>query len=197
MKYYKKEFNLHVEDNIKTHLSLLTISENISDAINEITKSIRKGGKLMFCGNGGSAADAQHLAAEYLVRLRPKVNRKPLPAISLAQDTSTLTACGNDYTFDDIFLRPFQALASKHDILICLTTSGNSKNIIKVLQEAKRRKIFTIGILGNDGGRAKKFCDIKLIVNSKITSRIQECHIFLGHFILEQVENLLIKKKKI
>jgi D-sedoheptulose 7-phosphate isomerase len=197
MKNLQSRLESNLNDNLTTHLSILDISRDIFKAIDVIRVCLKRGGKLLFCGNGGSAADAQHLAAEYLVRLRPKVNRKPLPAISLAQDTSTLTACGNDYTFDDIFLRPFQALASKHDILICLTTSVNSKNIIKVLQEAKRRKIFTIGVLGNEGGRAKKFCDIKLIVNSKITSRIQECHIFLGHFILEQVENLLIKKKKI
>jgi D-sedoheptulose 7-phosphate isomerase len=104
----------------------------------------------MFCGNGGSASDAQHLSAEYLVRLRPNVNRKPLPAISLAQDTSTLTACGNDYDFSDIFVRPFQALAKKNDILIVITTSGNSLNVIKVLKEARSKKITTLGFLGSN-----------------------------------------------
>lgn len=154
---------------------------------------MKKGGKLWFCGNGGSAADAQHLAAEYLVRLRPNVNRNPLPAISLAQDTTTLTACGNDYSFDDIFLRPFKALADRNDILVCITTSGNSKNIINVLREAKKRKIFSIGLLGNGGGKAKKYCSRHLIVPSNSTARIQECHIFLGHFILEKIEDFFIK----
>ena len=193
----KNSFKDDLSENIYTHQKLIDLFPEINSAIKIIFKKIKMGGKLLLCGNGGSAADAQHLAAEYLVRLKLKVNRKPLPAISLAQDTSTLTACGNDYTFDDIFLRPFQALANKHDVFICLTTSGNSKNILKVLKEAKKRKISTIGFLGNQGGKAKNFCDIKLIVNSKITSRIQECHIFLGHFILEQIENLLIKNKRI
>ena len=191
----KKVFENSLSENIDTHQKLIDLFPEVNSAIKIIFKKIKMGGKLLLCGNGGSASDAQHLAAEYLVRLRPKVNRKPLPAISLAQDTSTLTACGNDYVFDDIFLRPFQALANKHDILICLSTSGNSKNIIKVLKEAKKRKISTIGFLGNVGGKAKNFCDIKVIVNSKITARIQECHIFLGHFIFEKVEDMLINKK--
>jgi D-sedoheptulose 7-phosphate isomerase len=188
----KKVFKNSLSENICLHQKLIDLFPEINLAIKIIFKKLKIGGKLLLCGNGGSASDAQHLAAEYLVRLRPGVNRKPLPAISLAQDTSTLTACGNDYLFDDIFLRPFQALANKNDILICLTTSGNSKNIIKVLKEAKKRKISTIGFLGNQGGKAKNLCDIKLIVNSKITARIQECHIFLGHFILERVESKLL-----
>jgi D-sedoheptulose 7-phosphate isomerase len=190
----KNVFENNLSENINAHQNLVDLFPEINSAIKIILKKIKKGGKLLLCGNGGSASDAQHLAAEYLVRLRPKVNRKPLPALSLAQDTSTLTACGNDYAFDDIFLRPFQALANKNDVLICLTTSGNSKNIIKVLKEAKSRKILTLGFLGNQGGKAKKFCDVKLIVNSKITARIQECHIFLGHFILESVERMLLSK---
>ena len=190
----KKAFENNLSENINIHQNLIDLFPEINSAIKIILKKIKMGGKLLLCGNGGSASDAQHLAAEYLVRLRPKVNRKPLPAISLAQDTSTLTACGNDYLFDDIFLRPFQALANKHDVLICLTTSGNSKNIIKVLKEAKKRKISTLGFLGNQGGKAKKFCDVKLIVNSRVTARVQESHIFLGHFILETVENMLFLK---
>lgn len=188
-------FKHDLSENIHAHQKLIDLFPEVNSAIKIIFKKIKMGGKLLLCGNGGSASDAQHLAAEYLVRLRPKVNRQPLPAISLAQDTSTLTACGNDYVFDDIFLRPFQALANKHDVLICLSTSGNSKNIIKVLKEAKKRKISTVGFLGNGGGKAKNFCDIKVIVNSKITARIQECHIFLGHFIFEKVEDMLINKK--
>ena len=190
-KVFSKEINV----NIGTHRQLEKLFPDIERTIKTIRKKIKLGGKLMLCGNGGSAADAQHLSAEYLVRLRPNVNRKPIPAITLAQDTSTLTACGNDYDFSDVFRRPFQALAKKNDVLIVITTSGNSLNILKVLKDARSKKITTIGFLGGSGGKCKKFCDIKLIVPSKFTARIQECHIFLGHFIFEQVENLILKKQ--
>ena len=126
--------------------------------------------------------------------MRPGVNRRPFPALSLAQDTSTLTACGNDYDFSEIFLRPFQALANKNDILVCITTSGNSLNVLKVLKYAKSKKISSIGFLGGSGGKCKKFCDVKLVVPSNVTARIQECHIFLAHFILQSAEDLLLKK---
>ena len=134
------ELGNQLQDNINAHQEILKISKNISNVIINIQKKLKKNGKILFCGNGGSAADAQHLAAEFLIRLRPNVNRNPLPALTLAQDTSTLTACGNDYSFEDIFLRPFQALANKNDILICISTSGNSKNILNVLKEAKKKR---------------------------------------------------------
>ena len=185
-----------LEQNIIAHQNILNMSDNIIEIIEIIKKKLEKGGKLLLCGNGGSAADAQHLAAEFLVRLRPKVNRSPIPALTLAQDTSTITACGNDYSYEDIFLRTFQALANKNDILFCISTSGNSKNILKVLKEAKKRKIYSVGLLGADGGSAKKLCDSKLVVNSTNTARIQECHIFLGHFILEKLEDYIILKNK-
>jgi D-sedoheptulose 7-phosphate isomerase len=191
----KSEFKRQLEENISVHKDILKISNEIIDSINKIHKKLKKGGKLLFCGNGGSAADAQHLAAEFIVRLRPHINRNPIPALTLAQDTSSLTACGNDYSFDDIFLRPFKALAKKDDILICISTSGNSKNILKVLKEAKKSKIYSISFLGNDGGKAKKISSKSLIISSNNTARIQECHIFLGHFILENVEDLILSKK--
>ena len=185
-------------NNISEHNNIITKltdnSKNVELISNRIFKKLKKGGKILMCGNGGSAADAQHLAAEFLIRLRPKINREPIPAITLNTDTSTLTACGNDYKFDDIFLRPFKALSKKDDILLVFTTSGNSKNIIKVLREAKKKKITTIGFLGNNGGKAKHLCDYKIIVDSENVARIQEAHIFLGHYIFEQVENLLLKK---
>jgi len=189
----KEIFERELSQNLETHIMLRELLPEIDKAIKIINKKLKLGGKLLFCGNGGSAADAQHLAAEYLIRLRPKVNRRPLPALSLAQDTSTLTACGNDYNFSDIFLRPFQALASKNDILIGITTSGNSLNVLKVLKYARSKKITTLGFLGGSGGKCKNFCDVKLMVPSKSTARIQECHIFLAHFILERAEDLLIK----
>ena len=159
-----------------------------------IADSISAGGKLLLCGNGGSAADAQHLAAEFLVRLTSDVNRESIPALSLAQDTSTLTACINDYGSDDIFKRVFSALSSKGDILLAITTSGNSKNIIETLKEAKHRKIFSIGFLGNGGGEALSYCDLAFVVPSKITARIQECHITAGHALLQYIEDSLLEK---
>jgi D-sedoheptulose 7-phosphate isomerase len=186
-------FQKELSKNVEAHLRLTSLMPEIDKAIKMIHKKIKLGGKLLFCGNGGSAADAQHLAAEYIIRLRPGVNRRPFSALSLAQDTSTLTACGNDYDFSEIFLRPFQALANKNDILVCITTSGNSLNVLKVLKYAKSKKISSIGFLGGSGGKCKKFCDVKLVVPSNVTARIQECHIFLAHFILQSAEDLLLK----
>tara|TARA_Y100000022_G_C13140787_1_gene324836 strand:+ start:40 stop:651 length:612 start_codon:yes stop_codon:yes gene_type:complete len=159
-----------------------------------IADSISGGGKLLLCGNGGSAADAQHLAAEFLVRLTSDVNRESIPALSLAQDTSTLTACINDYGSDDIFKRVFSALSSKGDTLLAITTSGNSKNIIETLKEAKARKIFCLGFLGNGGGEALSYCDLAFVVPSSVTARIQECHITAGHALLQYIEDSLLEK---
>ncbi|MDA8858713.1 SIS domain-containing protein [Candidatus Pelagibacter sp.] len=191
----KNSFEIALEDSIKSKKNLLNIEDKVNLSIKKIYKSLRNKGKIFFCGNGGSAADAQHLAAELLIRLRPKVNRSPIPAISLCMDSSTLTACGNDYSFDEIFSRPFEALANKEDVLIVISTSGNSKNIIQVLKKAKKNKILSIGFLGSKGGIAKKYCDISLVVSGYSVARIQESHIFLGHFILESVENMLLKKQ--
>ena len=188
------ELNKQLKENIEVHQNILKMTKDIIDVINNIQKRLKKGGKILFCGNGGSAADAQHLAAEFIVRLRPHINRNPISALSLAQDTSTLTACGNDYSFSDIFLRPFKALARKNDILICISSSGNSQNILKVLKEAKKTKIYSVSFLGKGGGKAKRLSIKSLVVPSKNTARIQECHIFLGHFILEKVEDIIISK---
>ncbi len=192
-----KKFNYNLENSIiasfQAKKSLINLNEEIERTISIITKKLNQGGKIMLCGNGGSAADAQHLAAEFIVRLKPKFNRKPIAAISLAQDTSTITACGNDYSFDIQFSRSLEALGKKNDILIAISTSGNSKNIINVLKTAKKMKIFSIGFLGNRGGKSKNLCDIPLVVNSNNTARIQETHIFLGHFIFESVETRFIR----
>lgn len=174
---------------------LLKIQNNINLVIEKIFETLKKNGKIYICGNGGSAADAQHLSAEFLIRLNPKINRKPLPIVSLAMDSSTLTACGNDYGFKYIFSRNLRALAEKNDLLIAISTSGNSTNIIEVLKESKKMGIYSIGFLGSGGGNAKKLCDLSLLVPDKNVARIQECHIFLGHFILNEVEKKIIKKK--
>jgi len=200
-KFLKKIDNLNLVKSIKNSIQLkkklILHANEINSIIFKIYYAIKNKKKIYICGNGGSAADAQHLAAEFLVRLRPNINRDPLPIISLALDTSTLTACGNDYGFEYIFSRNLEGLANKGDLLICISTSGNSKNIVNVLQKAKKMKIFSISFLGKDGGLAKKISNINIIVPSKITARIQECHIFLGHFILENVENLLTESKSI
>jgi D-sedoheptulose 7-phosphate isomerase len=163
------------------------------DAGNIIADSISKKGKLLICGNGGSAADAQHLAAEFLIRLTSDVNRDSIPALSLAQDTSTLTACINDYGSDDIFKRVFSALSSDGDVLLAITTSGNSKNIIETLKLANERGIYSLGFLGGDGGEALKYCNTAFIVPDKVTARIQESHITAGHALLQYVEDKLLE----
>ena len=166
--------------------------EILIEAGDIIANSISKGGKLLLCGNGGSAADAQHLAAEFLIRLTSDVNRQSIPALALAQDTSTLTACINDYGPDKIFSRVFSSLSCDGDILLAITTSGNSKNIIETLKSAKEKGIYSIGFLGNGGGEALSYCDLAFIAPSKITARIQESHITAGHALLQYIEDSLL-----
>jgi len=163
-------------------------SDIIYKIVEKITERVLKDGKIFFCGNGGSASDSQHLATEFLIRLKPNLNRTAIPAMSLTLDSTALTACGNDFGFENIFARALEGLGNKKDILIVISTSGNSKNIIKVLKKAKKMKIFTIGLLGNKGGKTKNQCDLPLVVNHNRVDRIQEMHIFLGHLIAETVE---------
>ena len=193
-KNFSRFFRDKIQENIlvKKRLDNLIIKKKILQCINVIYNSLSLDGKILLCGNGGSAADAQHLAAEFLVRLRPDVNRKPFPAISLAMDVSTITACANDYSFNNLFSRNLDAIGKKNDILVALSTSGNSENILDVLKMAKKKGIFSVAFLGNSGGKAKNLSDLSIIVPSKSTARIQEAHIFLGHIIFEQVEDLLI-----
>ena len=136
----KRTFQKQIDENISTHLSLINLSNTLEKVITLLSKKIKNGGKILLCGNGGSAADAQHLAAEFLVRLRPEINRSPIPAISLAQDTSTITACGNDFSFEDVFLRSLQALGNKKDVLVCISTSGNSKKYTEGIKRSKKKK---------------------------------------------------------
>jgi D-sedoheptulose 7-phosphate isomerase len=190
-----KNFNNLLQEVILLKKKLFILEPQIEKSIKIIFKTLKEKKKIWICGNGGSAADAQHLSAEFLVRLRPKINRKPYPIVSLALDTSTITACGNDYTYDLLFSRNLEALASKGDLLICLSTSGNSNNIINVLKKARSLKIKSLSFLGNKGGLAKKYSDLNIIVPNDNTARIQESHILIGHYILEKVENLLLGLK--
>jgi D-sedoheptulose 7-phosphate isomerase len=158
-----------------------------------IARSIQKGGKLLLCGNGGSAADAQHLAAELLVRLRPHVNRTPIPAVALHMDASTLTGCGNDFGFEVLYERMVEALGQKGDVVLGITTSGRSKNITRALRAARRLHMTTIGFLGSGGGEALGECDLAFVVPSNSTGRVQEVHITAGHAVMEMVEDLLLE----
>mgnify|MGYP006085534269 CR=1 FL=1 len=156
-------------------------------------ESIKKNGKIMLCGNGGSAADAQHLAAEMLVRLRPMNNREGVAAITLAQDTSTITACGNDFGYDLLYERMITTLGNKNDCLIAISTSGNSKNIILAMKAARKMNIKVFGFLGSGGGKALKLCDEAFVVPSSDTGRIQEVHITAGHALMEYIEDKLLE----
>ena len=155
-------------------------------------ESLAKGGKLLLCGNGGSAADAQHLAAELLVRLRPDVNRDGVPAIALAVDVSSLTACGNDYSFEAFYERMVRTLGKPDDLLIAITTSGKSPNVIKALKAARGIGMGTLGFLGGNGGPALEHCDLALVVPSTETGRVQESHITMGHALIELIEDALL-----
>jgi len=156
------------------------------------TFSIKNGGKIILCGNGGSAADAQHLVAEMLIRLRPMNNREGVAAITLAQDISTITACGNDFGYDVLYERVLKSLGRSGDCLIGITTSGNSKNVILAMKAAKELNIKVFGFLGCKGGEALKYCDEAFIVPSSDTGRIQEAHITAGHALMENIEDQLI-----
>ncbi len=152
------------------------------------------GGKLLLCGNGGSAADAQHLAAEMLVRLRTDVRRRALPAIALAMDPSSLTASGNDHGFESHFERMVQALGQPGDVLIALTTSGKSPNVVRALAAARALRLHTVGLLGGHAQPAREHCDLAIVVPSHDTGRIQECHITIGHALMELVEEMMIER---
>jgi len=178
---------------VKTEIISSGILESIKVMGIQSSSSIQKQKKIMLCGNGGSAADAQHLAAEMLIRLRPKNNRIGLPAITLAQDTSTITACGNDFGYKNLFERMVQSLGQNGDILIAITTSGNSENIILAMKQARKMGIKVFGFLGCGGGKALELCDEAFVVPSDNTGRIQEAHITAGHALMEYIEDKLIE----
>ena len=173
----------------ETLQSLLDLDPHVAKAAGLIEESLRAGNKLLVCGNGGSAADASHFATEFVVRFMK--DRPAYPAICLAADGGLLTAAGNDYGFDEIFARQVAAFGLPGDVLICLTTSGRSKNIERALQEAKARKLKTIVFLGRDGGSTVGMADVDLLVRSNSTARIQEAHQLLLHVVCEISETRL------
>ncbi|MBW7887096.1 MAG: D-sedoheptulose 7-phosphate isomerase [Bacteroidetes bacterium] len=161
---------------------------DISKAIDFIIRAFNNKKKILLCGNGGSAADAQHLATEFVIRLSPSIKRPGLPAIALTTDTSNLTAGANDLGYDNVFSRSLEALGNEGDALIGISTSGNSASVNNALMKAKELKMNTIGFLGKDGGKAKALCDVAIVVPSNDTQRIQEGHITIGHIIFQEVE---------
>jgi len=169
-------------------------SQDISDALNILVNSFKKGNKLLLCGNGGSAADCQHLATEFMIRLSHDLNRPAIPAIALTTDTSNLTAGGNDIGFINVFARSVEGLGNSGDVLIAISTSGNSENVIKAVEKAKEKNIKTIGFLGSSGGKLKSIVDKAIIVPSENVQRIQEGHITIGHILCELAERSLYQK---
>jgi D-sedoheptulose 7-phosphate isomerase len=161
----------------------------IAEAAQKIASALRNGHKVLLFGNGGSAADAQHIAAEFVGRFLP--DRVALPAISLATDTSALTAIGNDYGYDLVFSRQLEALANKGDVAIGISTSGNSPNVLAALDVAAKKGLVTIGFAGQDGGKMKGRADVLFCVPTRMTPRIQETHITLGHVLCELVDREL------
>lgn len=164
-------------------------SKQILEAADMLSEAFKKGKKLLLCGNGGSAADCQHIAAEFMIRLSHHINRPALPAIALTTDTSNLTAGGNDIGFENIFARLIEGLGNEGDVLLAISTSGNSRNIIKAVEMAKSREMKVIGFLGGTGGTLKNMIDLPVVIPSANTQRIQEGHITVAHIVCELVES--------
>lgn len=184
-----------IQRSIQVKEALLTegaLQSAVAEAAMQIVKSIRAGGKVIFCGNGGSAADSQHLAAEFTGRYLKE--RNALPALALTANTSSVTAIGNDYGFDVVFARQLEALGNKGDVFVGISTSGNSRNVIRAMEAAKLRSIYTVALTGASGGAMKQIADCAISVPSDETPRIQECHILLGHIICEIAEENLLEE---
>jgi len=190
MDMIQRELQAHKETIERTIEELQT---HIYTACIIASETINNGGKIMLCGNGGSAADAQHIAAELSGRY--KKERKGLAGLALTTDTSVLTAVGNDYGYDRVFDRQVEALAKEGDLLIGISTSGNSKNVLRALSLGRNMGCKTIGLSGRDGGAMDEFCDINIVVPSDDTPRIQEMHILIGHTICQAIDDLLKEEK--
>lgn len=192
----KDRIRKQIKDSADLKLKLLEstgLLEDIEKASREIIKAFRNGHKLLLAGNGGSAADAQHLAAEFVNKFN--FDRPGLPALALTTDTSILTSVGNDSSFQKIFARQISALGKEGDVFIAISTSGKSSNLVEAMKTAKLKEVITIGMTGASGGLMKELCDICIRVPSDETPRIQEAHILLGHIICSIVEEELFGQK--
>jgi len=176
--------------NLQEHNALLATLHSLNDDVLQAgqlaSQTLRQGGKILFCGNGGSAADSQHLAAELTGRFIH--DRRPLAAVALSTDTSALTCIGNDYSFDEVFARQVVGLGRSGDLLIGISTSGHSRNVIRAVEEARKLGMQTLGLLGRDGGQLRTLCAHSIVVPSQVTARIQECHILIGHTLCGLIE---------
>jgi D-sedoheptulose 7-phosphate isomerase len=179
--------------NLEEHQELFSRLESVAPEVDAaaglIVAALASGRKLMFCGNGGSAADSQHLASEFTGRFIK--DRRPLAALALTTDSSALTCIANDYSFDDVFYRQVLGLGREGDCLIAISTSGNSRNVIRAAEAARDGRMHTIGLLGRDGGKLRTLCDVSIVVPSTSTARIQEAHGFIGHTLCGLVEQAL------
>ncbi|MCX7876801.1 MAG: D-sedoheptulose 7-phosphate isomerase [Melioribacteraceae bacterium] len=185
-----------IEESLKESSEVKLKIENackneILKAVEALVNSFKSKNKLLLCGNGGSAADCQHIATEFVIRLSHNLQRPALPAIALTTDTSNLTAGGNDIGFENVFARSIEGLGNEGDVLFAISTSGNSKNIIKAVEKAKEKNIYTIGFLGGSGGELKSLVHLPIIIPSSNVQRIQEGHITVAHIICELVEDEL------
>jgi D-sedoheptulose 7-phosphate isomerase len=186
MSDFSPNLNRAIQESFRTLESLKDLQGEINAAAELVAQCLRAGNKLLVCGNGGSAADASHFATELVVRFAQ--SRRALPAICLTSDGGILTAAGNDYGFDEIFARQVAAFGLPGDVLICLTTSGKSKNLVRALEEAKACTVKTIAFLGRDGGSTVGIADVDLLIKSESTARVQEAHQLLLHVLCEIIE---------
>ncbi|AYL95264.1 D-sedoheptulose 7-phosphate isomerase [Mucilaginibacter celer] len=182
-----------VSEELDAHLRTVqklvsTIVADIEAGCELFTTTIKNGGRIFLAGNGGSAADAQHIAAELTGRF--VIERQPLPGLALTTDTSAITAIANDYGYDQVFSRQLKAFAKPGDLFVGISTSGNSKGILNALESARNINCRTLGLSGRDGGKMNDFCDLNIVVPSDITARIQEMHILIGHILCKAVDNL-------
>jgi D-sedoheptulose 7-phosphate isomerase len=184
----KKEFDEHLKVSLET---IQAIQKPLETAANHCILSLKDGNKILLFGNGGSAADAQHIAAELVGRY--KTDRKGLPAIALTTDTSTITSIANDYGYSDVFSRQIEALANKGDVVIGISTGGTSLNVVSAIEKASKLGCKTIGLSGKGGGNFNSICDVNIIVASDDTARIQEMHILIGHTICHLIDQEFIK----
>ncbi len=187
-----------IDSLVESSETKLKIKENLQGeilkAVEIISAAYKSGNKLLLCGNGGSAADCQHIATELMIRLNHHIQRPALPAIALTTDTSNLTAGGNDIGFENVFARNVEGLGNAEDILLAISTSGNSPNIVKAVHAAHNKKLSVIGFLGGNGGKLKELVDLPIIIPSSNVQRIQEGHITVAHIICELVEDKLYGK---
>jgi len=191
---FKKLVKLRIEEGITTKEALLEEVEIIAQVAQVLIEALRNGKKILFFGNGGSAADAQHLAAELVGRYYH--DRVALPALALTVNTSTLTAISNDYSFEEVFARQLEALGQPGDVAFAISTSGNSENVLRGVRAAKARGLLTVGLTGYGGGQLKSLVDYCICVPSKDTPRIQEAHILIGHILCELIERELFGKEE-